>query len=129
MVVYNSTSSDLIEVDTKTGAMKTTKVAELPSFDIKEFYINGFALTESGEMFASYVDRRQKPVTSGLFHLVRDRSNNTAKWVAVEGTVGRYVHGPNDALIQRLLGADGDDLVYTKHVMDGKLYWSKHNLK
>jgi hypothetical protein len=129
VVVYNSTSSDLIEVDAKTGTIKTTKVAELPSFDIREFYINGFALTESGEMFASYVDRRQKPVTSGLFHLVRDRSNGTAKWVAVEGTVGRYVQGSNDALIQRLLGADGDDLVYTKHVMDGKLYWSKHNLK
>jgi hypothetical protein len=127
VVLYNSNSGDLVEVEAKTGIMKITKVAELPSLDNKEFYINGFALTESGEMFASYVDRRQKPVTSGLFHLVRDRSNSTAKWVAVEGTVGRYVTGSNDALIQRLLGADGDDLVYTKHVMDGKLYWSKHN--
>ena len=127
VVLYHSIAGDLVEVDTKTGTMKISKVAGVP--DTVDFYVLGFALTDSGEIFISYVDRRQMPVTSGLYHLVRDRSNSTAKWVPVEGTVGRYVHGSNDALIQRLLGADGDDLVYTKHVMDGKVYWSKHNLK
>lgn len=127
VVLYHSIAGDLVEVDTKTGVMKITKVTGVP--DTVDFYVLGFALTDSGEIFASYVDRRQKPVTSGLFHLVRDRSNSTAKWVAVEGTVGRYVQGSNDALIQRLLGADGDDLVYTKHVMDGKAYWSKQSIQ
>jgi len=86
-----------------------------------EFYLNGFALTESGEIFAAYFDRREKPVMSGLFHLIRDDSNGTAKWVPVEGTVGAYLRG---SPIQRLLGADGDDLVYTS-LRDGKMYWSK----
>lgn len=120
--LYNSVTGDLVEVDTKSGTMKITKVATLPiESDTVDFYLSGFALTESGEIFASYVDRREKPVMSGLLHLIRDGSKGTAKWVPVEGTVGPYLRG---SPIQRLLGAESDDLVYTS-LRDGKMYWSK----
>ncbi|MGC2694618.1 MAG: hypothetical protein WA738_02395 [Candidatus Angelobacter sp.] len=123
VALYNGGSGDLIELDLRSRTMKVTKVAPLPP--PTEFTISGFALTESGEIFAGFHDRTQKPqkpAISGLFRLSRDTAGG-AKWVPVEGTVGPYLHG---SPIQRLLGADGDDLVYSS-LKDGRMFWSKQS--
>ena len=118
VALYNAASSQLIEVDLQTNAMKVTNVVPLPP--PPAFQITGFALTESGALFASFYDRSAKPAMSGLFKLSRDNAGD-AKWLPVENTVGAYLHG---SPIQRLLGADNDGLVYTS-LQDGKMFWSK----
>jgi hypothetical protein len=119
-VLFNMKSGDLVEVDLKSNAMKITKVS-LPPDSSPNFLITGFALTQSGEVFASFLDRREIHSTlSGLFRLNRE-SATTAKWVAVPGTVGLYLE---DSALQSLLGADGDNLVFARQ-RDGRLYWAK----
>lgn len=120
VALFNAASSELIEVDVQTNSLKVTHVANLPS--PPEFRITGFALTDSGALFASFCDRSRNPAVSGLFTLNRDNAGG-AKWVPVNGTVGTYLHG---SPIAQLLGADGDDLVYTS-LQDGKMFWSKQD--
>lgn len=119
LAFYNAASGDLFEYDLKTSILNLTKIASLP--DVKVFQITGFALTNSGDIFASFYDRSNvKAVVAGLFQLVRDSSGG-AKWVAVPGTTGRYRETPP---IQKLWGADGESLVFSRS-KDGRLYWTK----
>ena len=126
VVLYNSKSGDLLEFDLQQNKMTVTKMP-LPPDHCPAFCISGFALTESGEIFASLLDRKghDMPV-SGLFRLTR--KNGTAEWVAIPGAVGRYptqtARFPNESPVHTLFGADGEDLVYAKR-LDGRLYWSK----
>jgi len=119
VTLYNSRSGDLVEVDLKSNTMTMTKVLLLPASP-PDFLITGFALTDSGAIFASFRDRTHHGSPQyGLFRLKRERAS-TAQWVAVPGTVG-YL---KDTPIQKLWGADGDELVYARQD-DGELYWSK----
>lgn len=125
VVLYNGQTGDLIEVDPATSELKVTKLTPLPP--PPNFAMNGFVLTDSGDLFASFKDRSRSPKTpplSGLFHLDRGGPNSTS-WVPLEETVGPYLHG---GPIERLIGADGDDLVYAT-LKDGKLYWSKQRVE
>ena len=100
--------------------MTVSKVAALPAE--RTFHITGFALTDSGEMFASFHDAANtKAIVSGLFHLERDSASGGYKWRAVPGTAGLYL---KDSPIERLWGADGDKLVFSR-LKDGRLYWTK----
>ena len=120
LVLYNAPSGDLIELDLKTTAMTVTKVPLFPA-QRPTFSITGFTLTDSGEMFASFLDRRKRGTPlSGLFRLTRTKPG-TAEWVAVPGTLGIYL---KDSPIHKLWGADGNSVVYSQQ-RDGKLYWSK----
>src|SRR5215467_2569556 len=119
VVLYHGGTGDLVEFDLKENSMQLTKVTALPGH--KTFHIMGFALTESGDIFASFHDASNlKAPVSGLFRLRRDNSGG-AKWVAVPGTAGLYL---KDSPIQKLWGADGDSLVYSR-LNDGRLYWTK----
>jgi len=123
VVVYNGQTGDLIEVDAATNKERVTKLSPLPP--PPNFTINGFVLTDSGDLFASFKDRSHSPKTptlSGLFRLNRDGANGAA-WAPIQETVGPYLHG---SPIHRLMGADGDDLVYTS-LKDGRMFWSKQN--
>jgi hypothetical protein len=125
IVLYNGQTGDLIEVDSATGKLKATKLTPLPP--PPNFAMNGFVLTESGDLFASFKDRSHSPKApplSGLFRLDRGATNG-ASWVPLEETVGPYLHG---GPIERLIGADGDDLVYST-LKDGRLYWSKQRVE
>jgi len=100
--------------------MTVSKVAALPAE--RTFHITGFALTDSGEIFASFHDAANpKAVVSGLFHLERGSAGGRYKWVAVPGTLGVYL---KDSPIHQLWGADGDKLVFSR-LKDGRLYWTK----
>ena len=120
VVVFNGETGDLVEFDLRKNTLRLTKVASLGG--PPDFHITGFVLTNSGNMFLSFHDRSQvKPEgISGLLELAKD-SSGKAKWVAVAGSSGRYL---KDSPIQKLWGADGDTLVYSRS-KDGRLYWSK----
>jgi len=120
VVLYNAATGDLVEYDLQKNQMTISKVAALPT--ARTFQITGFALTDSGEMFASFYDAANlKAVVSGLFHLERVSASAGYKWVAVPGTVGLYLQ---DSPIHQLWGADGDKLVFSR-AKDGRLYWTK----
>jgi len=120
VVLYNGGTGDLVEYDLQKNQMTVNKVAALPAD--RTFHITGFALTESGEMFASFHDAANpKAVVSGLFHLEPDSAPSRYKWVAVPRTVGVYL---KDSPIHQLWGADGDKLVFSR-LKDGRLYLTK----
>jgi hypothetical protein len=120
VILYNAGTGDLVQYDLQKNNMKVSKVAALPAE--RTFHITGFALTASGEIFASFHDAANpKAVLSGLFHLEPDSAGSGYKWVAVPGTVGTYL---KDSPIQKLWGADGDKLVFSR-LKDGRLYWTK----
>lgn len=118
VVLFNGASSEFIELDVATNRLKVTGVAPLPSH--KHVRITGFALTESGDVFVSLHDRSTSQPRSGIFHLTIDASG-FGSWTPIRNTIGPYLHG---GPVERLLGADGDDLVYT-HDQSGEAFWSK----
>lgn len=117
--LYNGGSGEWLEFGFGTGKLKVAKVDPLPS--PKTMRITGFAMSEAGEVFVSLHDRSSSPPRSGLFRL-EFNSVGKGTWVPVNNTVGPYLHG---GPIERLLGADGPDLVYTRD-LDGIAYWSKY---
>ena len=120
VVLYHGKTGYLAEYDLQRKEMTVSKVATLPT--AQTFHITGFAVTDSGEIFASFQDAANpKAVVSGLFHLEPDSVAGGYKWVAVPGAVGVYL---KDSPIQKLWGADGDALVYSR-LNDGRLYWTK----
>jgi hypothetical protein len=119
-VLYNAGTGDLVEYDLQRNKLTVSKVAALPAE--RTFRITGFALTDRGEMYASFHDASNpKAIVSGLFHLEPDSTSSRYKWVAVPGTVGIYLQ---DSPIQKLWGADGNKLVFSR-LKDGRLYWTK----
>ena len=118
LAIYSGKSSELVQVDFFDAAVTITKVAPLPP--ISQLRITGFALTESGDIFASFHDRSKNPPMSGLLKLSFN-GDGGARWMPVAGTVGAYRRG---SPIERLIGAEGDELVYTRDV-DDKMFWSK----
>jgi hypothetical protein len=119
VALYNGGSGEWIEFDFAANKLKVAKVEPLPS--PKTMQITGFALTEAGDVFVSLHDTSSATPHSGLFRLEFD-SIGLGSWVPIKNTVGPYLHG---GPIERLLGADGPDLVYTRD-LEGAAHWSKY---
>jgi hypothetical protein len=117
--LYNGRSGEWLEFNFATDKLKVAKVEPLPSS--KTMRITGFAMTEAGDVFVSLHDTSSTTPRSGLFRLEFD-SAGLGSWIPVGNTVGPYLHG---GPIERLLGADGPDLVYTRD-LEGTAYWSKY---
>jgi hypothetical protein len=116
--LYNGRSGEWIEFDIPTNTLKVSKVELLPP--PKELRITGFALTESGEVFASLHDRSKNAPLSGLFRL-KFNGSGLGSWVPVQGSIGPYLHG---APLGQLLGTDGTELIYTRD-LTATAYWSQ----
>lgn len=116
--LYNGAAGEFVEYDISTNTLKVSKVEPLPP--PKELRITGFALTESGEVFASMHDRSKNPPLSGLFRL-KFNGSGLGSWVPVQGSIGPYLHG---APLGQLLGTDGTELIYTRD-LDATAYWSR----
>jgi hypothetical protein len=117
IVLLNSRSDEWVELEIATNKLTVSKLTPLPQ--PKQVQITGFALTEAGDVFVSLHDTSSDPPRSGLFKLEFD-GNGVGSWVPVKNTVGTYLHGSVD----RLLGADGSDLIYTRD-LDGTAHWSQ----
>jgi hypothetical protein len=63
--IYNGAANQWIEYDIRAKKLTIVKVTPLPP--PKEIHITGFALTESGGIFASVHDRSKIPPMSGVF--------------------------------------------------------------
>jgi hypothetical protein len=117
VALLNSRSNEWVEFDTTTNQLSVSKLEPLPP--PKQVQVSGFALTEAGDVFVSLHDTSGDPPRSGLFRLEFD-GVGVGSWVPVKNTIGAYLHGPVD----RLLGADGSDLIYTRD-LNGTAYWSR----
>jgi hypothetical protein len=115
--LYNGSSGEWVQFDIAADKLRVEKVDPLPQ--PKEMRITGFALTEAGDVFVSLHGSSSDPPRSGLFRLEFNGAG-VGLWVPVKNTVAAYLHGP----IERLLGTDGTDLIYTRD-FDGTAYWSQ----
>ncbi len=117
--LYNGASSEWIEYDKSAQKLKIAKVAPLPPpSDVR---IRGFALTESGQVFASMHYRTRNPVMSGLFKL-EFGNDGVGHWMVVKGTFQPFRDGIG---VGQLLGTDGTELIYTRGPEATTAYWSK----
>ncbi len=120
VVLFSRVVSKLVEIDLNSGIVKISKLKTLPT-GVK-FQITGFAVTESGEIFSSFHERREKlPAESGILKLTFD-SSGVGSWVAVPNSVGNYLKG---GPIEHLLGTDGTNLVYTGDT-NGTTHWARY---
>jgi hypothetical protein len=106
VVVYNGPTDQLIRYDLATSKLEVVSVQPLPQ-RISDLVWTGFAVTDGGDLFASFNDMRQSPPTTGLFTL-QIQPSGQAQWTPVSGTVGPQGNGKFD----RLLGSDGTNIVY-----------------
>lgn len=121
VALLNVVSSEYVEVDIPTNTLRVRKLNPLPS--AQEVRVTGLALTESGEVFVSLHDRTSQPPRSGVFKLTFNAAD-IGSWSPIENTVGPYLQG---GPIERLLGADDNDLVYTRD-LGGRAFWSKYDV-
>jgi hypothetical protein len=117
--LYNGASNEWLEFDFSANKLRVARVNPLPS--PKTMRITGFAMTEAGDVFVSLHDTSSATPRSGLFRLEFD-SAGLGSWIPVANTIGPYLRG---GPMERLLGADGNDLVYTGD-LEGAAYWSKY---
>jgi len=118
VVLYNGATGDFYEYSIASNTLRTTKVAPLPA--PSKVRLTGFALTESGDVFASMRYKSKQPPMGGLYKLGLDGKGG-GFWAPVPGTVGPYL---KDGTIERLLGTNGTELVHTRK-LDGEAHWSK----
>lgn len=117
--IYNGRSSEWVQFDFNTKTLTVKQVDPLPP--PSQLRITGFAMTDAGDVFASFHDRSKSTPMSGLFQLTFDASGS-GKWTPVPGTVGVYLKG---SPVERLIGTDGTSLIHTR-ARDGRVFWSKY---
>ena len=83
--IYNGHSSQWVQVDFQTKALSIRQVDPLPP--PSKLRITGFAMTDAGDIFASFHDRSKSTPMSGLFELTFDADGN-GKWTPVPGHCG-----------------------------------------
>jgi hypothetical protein len=99
-------TSEFIEMDYATETIRRWRVDLSPH----NLAVRGsLAVLDSGEVFAYMGRALMKPGLRGLFQLQRDATTNTVRWLPVEGHTGNTW---DLSMINDLLGAEGDSLVY-----------------
>ncbi len=117
IAIYNGPTDQLITYDVSTKQLRVVQVEATP----KEVRWTGFAVTDDGSVFASFIRREQTKRTSGLVRLVI-KPDNTASWIAVPGTLGPI--GAADQHSYRLAGSDRNQLVYSDSRSSGRLLFA-----
>jgi hypothetical protein len=113
VALFNAPNNELIEYDTTSNKLNRWSMPAVR----EEVSITGFALMDSGEAYVATLDRSGATVLTGIFHL-RISSLGTVEWVPV--TVIPVKPG-----WFRLLGSDGNSLVYARGVRSSTLFWSQ----
>jgi len=102
---YSGPSNEWITLDLTTHEVRREPVKALG----KGEQLTGFAMTESGQVFAS-IEVAGKNPSLGLFELVADQSG-VRSWLPVRGTL-RTADAAGDLTFTRLLGSTGNQIVY-----------------
>ena len=85
--------------------------------------VNGLALTSDGHLYATVHSYSTHEPVSALFAL-RKQEHGLATWTPVKGTFGKLTS--ETVAISRLIGNEGDDLIYTAELPHGEVVrWSR----
>jgi hypothetical protein len=110
--IFFGAAAQYIEVDASNGKLARWNVALPPIGGGKA---TGFAVTEAGRSFASLLSfsESDNTVTHGLYELRAKTGISVATLVPVDGTLTTHERGGvlPDETLDRLWGADGDELV------------------
>lgn len=115
VVVFNGPNSELVEYDLATSRVDRWSTSPLPD-GIAMTDINGAALTDSGQVYVSFL-RGGYNASTGVFGL-QVNASGLADWRPV--IVGSVAGGQF-----RVVGSDGEDLVYSRDPHSPRLFWSK----
>jgi hypothetical protein len=106
-------TNELMEYD-----LSASKLTRWPITPLAEgFYINGAAVTDSGEIYVSVLRPGQNART-GMLHLHLN-SSGTVDWTPLT------IVPPNNGDFFLLLGSDGESLVYSRGRAAPTLFWSR----
>ncbi|HEY6349764.1 MAG TPA: hypothetical protein VI636_10165 [Candidatus Angelobacter sp.] len=111
VILVSGPTNELMEYDLSASKLGRWPITPLP----EGFYINGAAITASGEIYASAFRPGQNALTS-MLHL-HVNPLGVAEWTALT-TV------PSGGKFFVLLGNDGEDLVYSRGRSTPTLFWS-----
>ena len=124
--VFFDAAAQYIEVDTSNGKLARWNVALPP---IAGGRANGFAVTEAGRNFVSLLgfSDPDNTVTHGLYELRAKTGISVATLVPVDGTLTTHEPGGvlPDETLDRLWGADGDELVVNRHGDGRGISWAR----
>jgi hypothetical protein len=124
--IFFGAAAQYIEVDASNGKLTRWNVA-LPR--IGGGKATGFAVTEEGRMFVSLhgVSEPNNSVTFGLYELKAKTGTSVATLVPVDGTLTTHERGGvlPDETLDRLWGADGDQLVVHRYGDGWGISWAK----
>lgn len=113
VVIVNGVISELEEYDLAASTLSRWPIRQLP----ERFYINGAAITDSGEIYVSVLKQGQNALT-GILHLHLN-SSGTVDWTPLTITP------PGERGFFHLFGSDGEDLVHSRGLNAPTLFWSK----
>jgi hypothetical protein len=115
-----------IEMNTSTGKLERWGLV-LP--EIPSFKTTGFAATEDGRVFVSFQGFKEadNSVTLGLCELKADPKNAVATFTPVVGTFTTRSRDASfsDETFDRLLGADGDEIVLHRLGDGASISWAR----
>ncbi len=88
--------------------------------------MTGFALTDSGEVYATWSDSQRTRESVGLYKLASDSKANTATWFYVTSTANSndFPGGSRSEHLNKLYGSDGESLVFAVYVDTPMLFWA-----
>jgi len=110
VILVSIPTNELIVYDLAQNQLTRTPLKSLP----ENFHINGLALTDSGDIYASTLRGGQGALT-GMLHLEQDAQGAHWKSVTmVKAQPGKPFY---------LLGADGDHLVYSRGRDNATSFW------
>jgi hypothetical protein len=120
VALYLGSAGELIEHDVrKPDSLVRWKLPAVP----EKMSVTGYALTSSGEFFASVKNEGERDkVTAGIFHLEKGTVPNT-RWIGVDNSAMQRTRREYRDLT--ILGVDGDALVHISDPMKGLVGWSE----
>jgi hypothetical protein len=116
--IYTETANEYLEMDFNSLRIRRWQL-DLSAFP---FSAEGFALTQSGDVFTGSPVYSQHFGHRAVFQLQKDDEAQTARWLRV-AVIGE--ESVDQCPVRTLLGADGDSLVYLKADAIPKVAWAK----
>jgi hypothetical protein len=114
LVLLNGAVREIVEYDLQHSSVSKANLPELPQ-NIPLTSITGAALSASGQLYVS-TQQSGNSAQTGIFRL-NWKTQTAPTWDVV-------AFGPSSGKWFRLLGSDGEALVYSRGVRSSAVYWS-----